>query len=159
MFKTITNNELLKDKIVELALLQHHKEYVHGSHGLDTFDCAGLVWYVYKEILGIDIYKDGYGNSTTTKIMTSKYGTITYYEENILDKDITLINKGDILLFHRQQKQEKEPKENNKYPGHCAIYLGNNKFIHATRKSKKVVISSFDKEYWVKKLVASKKII
>ena len=35
-------NEELRDKIVELALEQLGKEYVHGKNGSDTFDCATM---------------------------------------------------------------------------------------------------------------------
>ena len=141
-------------------MLQYNKDYVHGAHGPDTFDCAGLVWYVYYNVLGIDIYNQGFGLSTTTKIMTSQYGVVTLYDENSLNKDISLIKTGDILLFHRQSKDDIIPKPNNKYPGHCGIYLGNNSFIHCSRKNKKVIINNLIKEkYWNKKLVASKDII
>ena len=157
MIKTITNEEKLREKIIELALKQHKKIYEHGKHGSNTFDCAGLVWYVYHEIFGIDIYKDGIGKSTTTKIMTSLHGELTLYTENILNKDFSLIKEGDILFFHRQSLESTKPLEDNKYPGHCGIYLGNKRFIHAPRKLGHVAIHNFDKsEYWTKKLVASK---
>ena len=133
--------------------------YVHGKHGPDTFDCAGFVWYVYHEILGIDIYKDGIGISTTTKIMTSIYGELVLYTEDILDKNLSLIKGGDILLFHRQSLESTEPLRDNKYPGHCGIYLGDNRFIHALRKQGYIIISNFDtSEYWTKKLIASKNV-
>ena len=158
MFKAITNSEL-REKIVEFALKQHYKAYKHGSHGPDTFDCAGLVWYVYNEILGINLY-EGNWKSTTTRIMKSKYGTLTCFDEDVLDKDLSLIKKGDILLFHRQGEFEVNQKLDNKYPGHCGIYLGDNKFIHAPRNKGKVIIKSFAKsEYWTRKLIASKNII
>ena len=141
----------LRDKIVELALLQHHKLYEHGMHGENTFDCAGFVWYVYHEILGINIYEQGYGKSTTTKIMTSIYGNIVPTSD---------ILKGDILFFHRQSKEDNEPTIYNKYPGHCGIYLGNNRFIHASGTKRKVIINNFSKsKYWNDVLVSGKSII
>ena len=93
--------------------------------------------------------------------MTSKHGIITLYEEGVLKNDLNLIKKGDILLFHRQDKNEKEPKANNRYPGYCGIYLSENKFIHASSSPGTVIISTFNKtgHYWEKKLVASKNII
>ncbi len=36
---------------------------------------------------------------------------------------------GDILFFHRQSKSENHTTENNWYPGHCGLYLGNHKYI------------------------------
>ena len=137
-------NEEVRDKIVELALEQLGKEYVHGKNGSDTFDCAGLVYYVYKRVMGINLYEDGIGLSTTGKIMTNGKGNIVTFDEKSIDKDIDFIKKGDILFLHRQALKEYETTEYNKYPGHCAIYLGNRKFIHATRLSGTVVINDLD---------------
>jgi len=155
-----TNNIELREKIVKLALAQYHKDYVHGKMGPDTFDCAGFVWYLYNEICNINIFEGGIGLSTTTKIMTSKYGNLTLFNENDFNKDLALIRKGDVLFFHRQSLADDKPTPNNKYPGHCGIYLGNNRFIHATRSKKRVIINNFQKcEYWLNVLVGVKDII
>lgn len=157
MIKANINETELRYKIIKLALLQYHKLYVHGSNGPDTFDCAGLVWFIYNEILNINLYENGFGLSTTTKIMTSNLGKITLFEEDNMNKDLSLIKDGDIVFFHRQSLNDIIPKNDNKYPGHCGIYLGNNNFIHASRAKMKVVISDFEKNnYWKDVLVASK---
>jgi len=159
VIKADINREILRQKIIKLALLQYKKKYEHGEHGPDTFDCAGLVWYVYNKICNIDIYTGGTGKSTTTKIMTCDYGERLDFDEFSESKDINLINIGDILFFHRQSKQEFEPTKDNKYPGHCGIYLGDNNFIHCTRTKGKVTIDNFKKKYWKRILVGSKDII
>ena len=133
--------------------------YEHGKNGPDTFDCAGLAWYIYNEICNINLYCEGFGLSTTTKIMTCKYGKLKLFEENDINKDLNLIKNGDIVFFHRQSLKENIPTENNKYPGHCGIYLGDKKFIHASMPKQKVIISDFNKnDYWLKILVGSKNI-
>lgn len=86
--------------------------------------------------------------------MTSSYGNIYLYKTKI--KDISLIKKGDIVFLHRQSLKDNEPKVNNKYPGHCGIYIGNNAFIHASGTEKRIVISNFNNEYWYKKIVGFK---
>ena len=151
--------DILREKIIKLALLQHKKIYIHGMHGPDSFDCAGLVWYIYHELLNINLYEGGYGISTTTKIMTSNYGKIVLFNEYDENKKIDIIKSGDILFFHRQSLNEHVPSENNKYPGHCGIYIGNYKFIHALRSEGSVVISNFKNKYCNKKLVSTKDII
>lgn len=157
MIKANINEIELRYKIIKLALLQYNKLYVHGSNGPDTFDCAGLVWFIYNEILNINLYENGFGLSTTTKIMTSNLGKTTLFEEDNMNKDLSLIKDGDIVFFHRQSLNDRTPKISNKYPGHCGIYLGNNNFIHASRAKMKVVISNFEKNnYWKDVLVASK---
>lgn len=150
---------ILRNKIIKLALLQIKKEYVHGSHGPDNFDCAGFVWYVYYSILDIDIYKEGFGISTTTKMMTSIYGELSKYEE-ISGKNMNELNIGDILFFHRQSKEDNEPLVDNKYPGHCGIYLGNSEFIHCSGTKKRVLINNLStSKYWNRVLVGKKDII
>lgn len=152
-------NELRK-KIIKLALLQHHKLYEHGMNGPDSFDCAGLVWFIYNELFDINLYHSGFGLSTTTKIMTSSYGSLRLYNEQELNKDLSLIKSGDVLFFHRQSMNDIVPKVDNKYPGHCGIYLGDNYFIHCSRPKGQVIISNFDNnEYWKKVLVANKDIL
>lgn len=159
MIKADTKEIELRYKIIEFALLQYHKTYVHGNNGSDTFDCAGLVWFIYNEILDINLYRNGFGLSTTTKIMTNELGKLTLFEENSLNKDLNLIKKGDIIFFHRQSLKDIMPKENNKYPGHCGIYLGENDFIHCSKGKDKVIISNLEKnKYWKDVLVASKNI-
>lgn len=157
--KDIKNLKLLREKLIKLAILQLDKKYIHGAHGPDDFDCAGFVWYIYNEICKIDLYLDGYGLSTTTMMMTSKYGKLTLYEEKSSFKNLSLIKPGDILFFHRQAKLDNKPKPNNKYPGHCGIFLDNNNFIHCTSRVKKVVINSLDDDiYWRDILVGYKNI-
>lgn len=157
---TANTIEELRDKLIHLACLQRNKQYVHGMHGPDTFDCAGLVWFLYNQLFNIDIYEDGYGLSTTTRIMTSCYGKITLFDEHSLNKNLNVVKRGDILFFHRQSKEDNIPKENNYYPGHCGIYLGDNKFIHCTKSKGLVYISNFEKfKYWKNVLVGSKDII
>ena len=161
MIKANTNDEnILREKLIELAILQYNKLYKHGKNGPDTFDCAGLVWFIYNEILNLNLYYKGIGISTTTKIMTNPYGKLILYEENSANKNLSVIKKGDIVFFHRQSLNDNEPKENNKYPGHCGIYLGDNYFIHCTRTKGKVIINNFDNsDYWKRILVASKDVI
>lgn len=150
----------LRNKIVEISLLQYNKSYEHGKMGPDSFDCAGLLWYLYNCLFNINIFNDGVGLSTTTMLMTSNYGKLTLFKECALNKDLNLIKKGDILFFHRQSLKDIKPKANNKYPGHCGLYLGNNKFIHASRPKKRVIINNIEENsYWLDVLVGSKNLI
>ena len=125
--------------------------------GADTFDCAGLIWYIFNEILDINIFEEGIGISTTTKIMTSKYGILTLYKEDDINKDISLIKSGDVLFFHKQSLKDHKPRSDNKYPGHCGIYLSSHQFIHSTRSKNGVVIGDLRKDLNV--LVGSKDIV
>ena len=86
-----------RKKLVELALKQYYKKYEHGKNGLDSFYYACLACYLYNEVCNINLYKDGFGLSTTTKIMTSSYGIIRIFSEKELNKDLSLIRSKDII--------------------------------------------------------------
>ena len=146
--------------MIDFSLLQYGKPYVHKSMGPDSFDCVTLVWYVYSSLFHIDLFQMGFGNSATTLAMTSCYGKITLYNENDWNKDLSILRSGDILFFHTQSLKDHYPKPNNRYPGHCGIYLGNEYFIQANKAKGKVVISNFNQnEYWKRVLVGSKNVL
>jgi cell wall-associated NlpC family hydrolase len=44
------SNGTLGEKVVYLASLQQGKPYVYGAEGPNSFDCSGLVQYVYKQL-------------------------------------------------------------------------------------------------------------
>lgn len=160
MITADTLQKKLEEKVINFSLLQYGKPYVHKSMGPDSFDCVTLAWYIYTSLFDIDLFQMGFGNSATTLAMTSCYGKITLYPEGDWDKDLSILHSGDILFFHTQSLKDHYPKPNNRYPGHCGIYLENNYFIQANRTKGKVVISNFNKnEYWKRVLVGSKNVI
>lgn len=155
-----TLEKKLEQKVIDFVLLQYGKPYVHKSMGPNSFDCVTLAWYVYNSLFDIDLSRMGFGNSATTLAMTSCFGKITLYQESDWNKNFSILHSGDILFFHTQSLKDHGPKPNNRYPGHCGIYLGNNYFIQANREKGKVVISNFNKnEYWKRVLVGSKNVL
>ena len=160
MIKTITKEEELREKIVKLALSLHKRPYKHDYFVPDSFDCVSFIIYIYTMNMNIDLLKDGYGLSTTTMLMTSSAGVLSYFEEGTINHDFSNLKKGDILFFHRQSMNDFEPREDNRYPGHCGIYLGDNRVIHATSYYHHVAFNNLEtSEFWTRKLVASKNII
>lgn len=156
----IFNEEEIRNRIIKLAKEKQGFKYEHNMYGPTYFDCAGFVWYIYNQVMGINIFKGGVGKSTTTKVMTGKFGYLRIFDEDsIIESKLNVTLPGDILLFHTQSLKKKMPEDDNKYPGHAGIYLGNNEFIHCSSKRKEVLIMNFDDEYWQKKLVASKDMI
>lgn len=152
--------ELYQKNILDFLNIQLNKPYIWGDTGPDSFDCAGLTLYIYKELFNIDIEQNGYGIGSTTKQMTSSIGILKQYKENDSKKRkyIPLLEPGDILFFHRQSLEENSPTPTNRYPGHVGIYIGDNKFIHASSEEEKVVTSPLS-EYWLSILVGSKNIL
>lgn len=125
---------LLASKAISLIALPIVKDSQNS-----TFDCASFVSYLFMAELGIDIQEGGFGSSTTGKIMSSKSGKcFLINEETSLDNKIDFVLKnaeiGDVMLFHRQSAKNGFVEEDNWYPGHVGIYVGNGKYIDARHR-------------------------
>lgn len=152
--------DLYRKNVVDLALTKLNSKYIEKMSGEDMFDAPGFTYYIYKELFCIDINESGYGSDFTTKQMTNNIGNLKQYSQNEPNKKKLLeeINIGDLVFFHTKSLDEYTPTQKNKYPGHVGIFLGNNKFIHASHEDEKIIISEFN-DYWINKLVASRDII
>jgi len=110
-------------RIEKIAKKKLGKRYVWGASGTkNTYDCSSFTKYVYRKN-GIAIPR--------TSIMQSKHG------KYVKRKDL---KKGDLIFFDTSKRRKG-------YVNHVGIYLGNNKFIHASSAKKKVVVSSLSKFY------------
>ena len=99
------------------------KRYVWGASGTkNTYDCSSFTKYVYRKN-GITIPR--------TSINQSKFG------KYVKRKDL---KKGDLIFFDTSKRRKG-------YVNHVGIYLGNNKFIHASSAKKKVIVSSLSTFY------------
>ena len=127
IFTKSKSNNVASDrcqKITSVAKTKLGKRYVWGASGKqNTFDCSSFTKYVYKKN-GIDIPR--------TSIKQSKFGK--YVKRNEL-------KKGDLIFFDTSKKRRG-------YVNHVGIYLGDNKFIHASSAKKKVVITSLNKSFY-----------
>ena len=110
--------------IINLAKKKLGKRYVWGAVGQrNTFDCSGLTKYIYKKN-GINIPR--------TSIRQSKYG------KRVSRKDLKI---GDLVFFDTSKRRKG-------YVNHVGIYIGDNKFIHASSAKKKVIITSLNKAFY-----------
>ncbi len=111
-------------RITSVAKTKLGNRYVWGATGKrNTFDCSGFTKFVYKKN-GIDIPR--------TSINQSKYGKFVKRDE---------LRKGDLVFFDTSKRKRG-------YVNHVGIYIGDNKFIHASSAKKKVVITSLSKKFY-----------
>lgn len=111
-------------KLTKDAKKKLGKRYVWGASGRgNTYDCSSFVKYVYRKN-GIEIPR--------TSIRQSKYG------KRVARKDL---QKGDLIFFDTSKRRKG-------YVNHVGMYIGNNKFIHASSAKKKVVITSLNKRFY-----------
>lgn len=100
-------------------------KYIWAANGPSAFDCSGFTKYIFK--------KNG--------ISLPRYSG---HQANIGKKvDFKNLQKGDLVFFDTAKKFTKTVN-------HVGIFIGNNKFIHASSGGKKVMITSFAKKKFYK---------
>jgi len=120
-------------KVITLAKTKLGRKYVWGAQGKNVFDCSGLTQYVYKK-QGINIPRRA--------IWQSKFG------KQVSRKNL---KKGDLVFFDTSKRRKG-------YVNHVGIYIGNNKFIHASSAKKKVVITSLNKNFYSKRFTGGRRV-
>ena len=104
--------------------------YVYAAAGPNSFDCSGLTMYVYKHF--------GYNLSHSSKVQATQGVAVTGD-----------LQPGDILVFSNDGKQV----------GHVGLYIGNDKFIHASDYSTGVIISNLHDSWNINKYWGARRII
>ena len=114
-------SEIIGKKIVETASKYLEFPYKYGGQSLWGMDCSAFVLRVIG-FFGIDLPR-------------------TSREQFNFGKRIPIehLIPGDLVFFRL---------DNKKVVSHVGIYIGNNKFIHASSGDKKVVISNFSKPFY-----------
>ncbi|MCX8092778.1 MAG: C40 family peptidase [Candidatus Goldbacteria bacterium] len=120
-----TSHSDIREKIVRIAKNLLEKKYSYGKQDVyQGFDCSGFTQFVYKEV-GIKIPRTSF----------NQY-------ENSRKISLSELEKGDLIFFSISSNK----------PDHVGIYIGEKKFIHSPSEGKKIQISSFDNDYWKKRI-------
>lgn len=130
-----TNEDLSKLNITERILLfakkMLHLPYRFGGNGFSGLDCSFFVKKVYS-MVGIDLPRSAREQFTQG-----------------INIDKEELKPGDLVFFRTYAK----------FPSHVGIYLGDNLFIHASSRSKKVTIDSLETPYYIKRFIGAKRIL
>jgi lipoprotein Spr len=105
--------------------------YHYSGESHKGIDCSGFVSHVYEEVY-------------STKLNGGSRDIYQLTEPTPLDA----LKEGDLVFF----------KINRRRISHVGIYLGNNKFVHASVKSG-VIISDLDESYYASRYFSGGKII
>ena len=120
---------LLNSKVVEYAKQFLGKPYVWGASSGKAFDCSGFTVYIMKKFnVSLPRTASGQINSGT------KVG-----------KDD--LQAGDLVFFTTYKKG----------PSHVGIYIGGNKFIHASSGVDKVTITDLDSSYYKRRYLGARR--
>lgn len=125
-------NEGVIGKILSYARDLLGIPYRFGGTTLKALDCSAFVQKVFKSV-GIDIPR--------TAREQFKIGREVERDE---------ISEGDLLFFKTSSRR---------YPSHVGIYIGDNWFIHASRKERRVTVDSLNEPYYQKRFIGAKRLI
>ncbi|WP_263261354.1 C40 family peptidase [Pseudomonas sp. RIT-PI-S] len=104
-----------------------------GSSPSKGFDCSGLVKYAFNDVKAVDLPR-------TSNAMADGQGIKVARED---------LKPGDLLFFNIKGRRV----------NHVAIYMGDDKFIHAPRRGKAVSIDTLNKPYWNDHYVVAKRVL
>ncbi|CAA6808263.1 MAG: Invasion associated protein p60 [uncultured Sulfurovum sp.] len=114
-----------EDEVLETARKFLGVKYIWAANGPSAFDCSGFTKYVFKE----------------SGIALPRYsGHQANIGKKIKFKDL---EKGDLVFFDTDKKFTRTVN-------HVGIFIGDNKFIHASSAKKKVIITCFTKKKFYK---------
>ena len=112
----------------------NHKRYRWAEEGPHSFDCSGFTYYSYGSM---NLWLP------RRAIEQSRYGkTIS----------INHLKYGDLIFFDTR-------KYSRGRINHVGIYIGKNRFRHASSSKKRVVTTSLYNQYYRKRIVVCKRVI
>ena len=121
-----------KDRLILFAKKFINIPYKFGGNSIIIgIDCSAYVQRVYS-LVGITLPRSA---------------RLQFKEGEIVDRDSLSI--GDLVFFRTYAS----------FPSHVGIYLGNDLFIHASSKGKKVSIDSLKTPYYFKRFIGGKRFI
>jgi cell wall-associated NlpC family hydrolase len=120
-----------REKVLIEVIKYLETPYKYGGSTQKGMDCSAFTLQVYKNSLTVDLPR-----STSQQ----------YKIGDEINKDE--LKFGDLVFFNTRKRS---------FPGHVGIYLGENKFAHASR-SLGVTVSSIDDAYYKKRFVGARRV-
>jgi cell wall-associated NlpC family hydrolase len=103
-----------------------------GTSPEKGFDCSGLVGYVYKNTLGIELPRISRDMANVGELISSRDD----------------LQQGDLVFFSRRGGRI----------DHVGLYLGEGRFLHAPRTGKDVEVTTLTGGYWSKHFVKGRRV-
>ncbi|HEY5996645.1 MAG TPA: C40 family peptidase, partial [Candidatus Deferrimicrobiaceae bacterium] len=121
----------ITDRVIRVAKLMLDLPYRFGGTSLTGIDCSGYVQKVF-----------GFLNLPLPRTAREQFA-----KGMKIDKEE--LATGDLVFF----------KTYARFPSHVGIYLGNNKFIHASSGDRKVKIDSLDTPYFLRRYIGARRLV
>ncbi len=119
----------LKDRLLLFAKKMLHLPYRFGGNGIAAVDCSSYVQKVFH-IAGIQLPRSAREQFTVGEEVSKSE-----------------LNVGDLVFFRTYAS----------FPSHVGIYMGNNLFIHASSREKRVTIDNLDHPYYTSRYIGAKR--
>jgi len=112
------------------------KPYQWGGTSPHTgFDCSGLVWYAYKDLV---------------KFRIPRTANEMYHLRDAAPVKRESLEKGDLVFFRINGRGTAD---------HVGVYLGNGKFIQSPRTGKDIQISGLSDDYWQRHYIGARRVM
>ncbi|WP_299996172.1 C40 family peptidase [uncultured Cedecea sp.] len=106
-----------------------------GTSPRTGFDCSGLVYYAYKDLVNFQIPR-------TANEM--------YHLEDAARINRSELERGDLVFFRIQGRGTAD---------HVGVYVGNGKFIQSPRSGRDIQITSLSEDYWQRHYVGARRVM
>jgi LysM repeat protein len=123
--------ESLKDRVIRVAERMLSIPYRWGGETLKGLDCSAYVRKVFA-YLNLELPRSAREQ----------------FREGV-QVDKAELSIGDLVFFRTYAK----------YPSHVGIYLGDNRFIHASARDRKVKIDNLEAPYYVRRYIGAKRLL
>jgi peptidoglycan endopeptidase LytE len=121
----------IKDRLLRVAQRMLAVPYRFGGTTLWGLDCSGFVQKTFA-FLNLDLPR-----SAREQFREGA---------KVAKADLS---PGDLVFFRTYAK----------YPSHVGIYLGDNRFVHASSRERKVTVESLDTPYYMKRYIGAKRLL
>jgi|SRR5690606_26416977 len=102
-----------------------------GTSPESGFDCSGLVSYVFRNAIGLELPRVSQDQAKQGELVADK----------------AELEEGDLVVFGRRGRVD-----------HVGIYVGEGRFVHAPSSGKDVMVSSLETGYWSGKYMEGRRI-
>ena len=119
---------------MKMAMVKYDETpYHYGGNTLDGIDCSAFTSSVYNQSFKLSLPRSAREQFTVGEVIRGR-------------DDLKF---GDLIFFNTRRRVK---------PGHVAIYIGDNKFVHASSRHG-VIVSSLDDEYYTKRYMGGRRVL